>query len=125
MGGPIAPKFVFWLFVKRFGKSSGTVDVDHRHRPTPIQRLISSRLSLTPLSLCLLLPDRTDLSRHPFSSPGLCFAVFFPPPNETEQKSASTPVDYISPKRVKKLGGGGPGMVKFEGAKVVRGEPAR
>lgn len=41
------------------------------------------------------------------------------------RKSASTPVDYISPKMVKKMGGGGPGMVKFEGAKVVRGEPGR
>eukprot|EP00903_Cladosiphon_okamuranus_P015360 g14186.t1 len=41
------------------------------------------------------------------------------------RQSASTPVDYISPKQVKKLGGGGPGMVKFEGAKVVRGEPGR
>ncbi|CAN0026136.1 unnamed protein product, partial [Ectocarpus sp. 8 AP-2014] len=41
------------------------------------------------------------------------------------RQSASTPVDYISPKMVKKLGGGGPGMVKFDGAKVVRGEPGR
>ncbi|CAM9231868.1 unnamed protein product [Ectocarpus fasciculatus] len=41
------------------------------------------------------------------------------------RQSASTPVDYISPKMVKKLGGGGPGMVKFDGAKVVRGEPSR
>ncbi|CAM9534860.1 unnamed protein product [Ectocarpus sp. 12 AP-2014] len=48
-------------------------------------------------------------------------AVFF----SKARQSASTPVDYISPKMVKKLGGGGPGMVKFDGAKVVRGEPGR
>lgn len=40
-------------------------------------------------------------------------------------QSTSTPVDYVTPKAVKKMGGGGPGMVKYEGAKVVRGEPSR
>lgn len=40
-------------------------------------------------------------------------------------KSASTAVDFISPKAIKKMGGGGPGMVKYDGAKVTRGEPKR
>lgn len=42
-----------------------------------------------------------------------------------KSQSASTPVDYMSPKGVKKMGGGGPGMVKYDGADVVRGEPSR
>ncbi|CAM9716623.1 unnamed protein product, partial [Discosporangium mesarthrocarpum] len=62
---------------------------------------------------------------HDPSKPDVQFAADVAGYFSKARQSTSTPVDCITPKAIKKLGGGGPGMVKYEGGQVLWAEPRR